>query len=96
MCRRCLECEHYEHHWMPNGAFGDDGKENNQCDHCCKHCNAYGNECGECHGSGFNPFPEYNIPSPSVLAQEACPECGGEGVVYEFGGDVVYSRQVKR
>ena len=82
MCRRCSECIDSDHHWLPNGAFGDDSQENNECIYVCKHCNAIGDECGECDGDGCDPYSD----------DELCAECGGEGIVYVAGGDVVYTK----
>lgn len=86
MCRRCSECEHYSHHWM----WSPQGSEDDMMpDYCCKHCNAIGDECGECHGDGCDPNPK---PSERSGDPDPCPECGGEGVILVGGGDIVFSR----
>ena len=88
MCRRCSDCDGYSHHWLYNGAFGDEREENNEAAYVCKHCNALGDECGECRGDGCDPNPsdrdKCGDPDP-------CPECDGEGVVLVAGGDLVYA-----
>lgn len=43
-CRRCTECQDYEHHWFFAGY-----------DFKCKHCTAHGSECGRCYGEGIEP-----------------------------------------
>lgn len=96
MCRRCSDCQNMSHHWMWNSAYTG---EIDAAEFCCKHCNALGDTCAECHGDGCAPsygeedppklHPEYGMgPSP-------CPECDGEGVILCAGGDVVFSRQLE-
>lgn len=86
MCRRCSDCVGMSHHWMDNTDFGDEDEriENNSTTHVCKHCEAMGDECGECNGEGEvdtggqTPWGEWiSVP---------CPECGGEGIVLVAGG----------
>lgn len=73
-CRRCTECVDMTHHWLPNPAFGDDGRENNQAEYVCKHCPQLGDECCECYGDG-------RIVEFDDIDGWFCVECGGEGVV---------------
>ena len=73
-CRRCAECANSEHHWMDNGDFGndpDDSEYPTGNEYICKHCDAVGDECPECDGTGEGE----DAVSPM------CPKCNGEGVV---------------
>jgi hypothetical protein len=54
-CRRCSDCQSYSHHWLDNPDFGNDPADaeyptGNQ--YICKHCDAVGDECKICDGSG--------------------------------------------
>lgn len=73
-CRRCSECENSSHHWLPNPNLGD-AEEGEHSGHayCCKHCDAQGNECEACYGSGCA-----DEDGPESVE---CPECNGEGVI---------------
>jgi hypothetical protein len=75
-CERCSDCLESTHHWLENGDFGNDeadaeGPTGNS--HICKHCDAVGDECDECEGSG-------EIEDENAVGQ-TCQKCDGEGVV---------------
>lgn len=42
-CRKCEECEGFQHHWMLYGAGA-----------VCKHCGAQGRACEVCGGEGVD------------------------------------------
>lgn len=81
-CRRCIECEGSEHHWMENGDFGadDDDPDYLEDEHrqptgnmfICKHCDAVGDDCPKCGGSGEASDAPEGVP---------CFDCGGDGIV---------------
>ena len=48
VCRRCSECTGADHHWMDNSECM--GPEDPM--YCCKHCDAFGDECETCDGEG--------------------------------------------
>lgn len=63
-CRQCSECDG-NHHWLDNSeCYGPDDPS-----HVCKHCDALGDECDGCGGSGED------------FETALCAECGGYGVI---------------
>ena len=74
-CSRCPGCESRTLHWVGNCYFGNPYapppmRENS---HECKHCDALGDECCDCQGSG------------KVENDAVCALCKGEGVVLSPG-----------
>jgi hypothetical protein len=65
-CRRCSECADSLHHWHVNGDFGNA--------YVCKHCDAVGDECSACEGTG-------ELMDEEGCNSTACPACNGEGIV---------------
>ena len=75
-CRRCSECLGNSHHWLDNPDGGNDPAESEhdpERTHICKHCDAVGDECDECGGSGRGECVGRDY--------ENCCVCDGEGVV---------------
>jgi hypothetical protein len=76
-CRRCSECADRDHHWLDNGDFGSDPEDAEDPTgnlYVCKHCDAVGDDCAACEGSG------------ELMDEEACnitecPACAGVGIV---------------
>jgi hypothetical protein len=66
-CRRCVDCEDREHHWIE--AYGEDIEH---AEYACKHCEALGVACSHCFGEGDEPDSD---------DEEECSVCNGEGVV---------------
>lgn len=75
-CRRCSECQGCSHHWLPNSDFcnADAPEELSQYEYVCKHCDAVGDACGCCGGSGEEYF---NDDDTDII----CGACDGEGVI---------------
>lgn len=61
-CKRCSECRNSKHHWICNGEFYD-----------CKHCDAKGEMCDECDGTGEDGLGKF--------IHDLCPHCDGHGVI---------------
>jgi len=66
------------HHWIDNPDFGNDEapEESRKWPVVCKHCETFGDECWECHGTGTEY--ESSLHDDEV---EECPTCGGEGYI---------------
>lgn len=64
ICRRCSECANNSHHWISSRNIDYDLPS-----HACKHCEAMGDECLRCDGTGES------------VAGVQCDTCNGEGVV---------------
>lgn len=76
-CRRCSDCANSSHHWLNNGDFGNDEAEAEEPtgnSHVCKHCDAVGNECQECDGTG-------EVMDDEGCVGFECKACNGEGVI---------------
>lgn len=84
MCKRCSDCRGMSHHWMPNYYFDDEDFEDNSTTHCCKHCDAVGNECHECCGEG--EVDSGGTDERGSFLSLPCLECNGEGVIWLAGG----------
>ena len=81
-CRKCAECRELDHHWVDNSDFGDEDEENNACDMICKHCEALGDACDNCSGTGDD-------------WGEPCAECDGNGVCLKVDGKTDESEKPK-
>ena len=68
-CRRCSECPDGPHHWIDAEVSDADDPT-----HDCKHCDAVGEECGDCEGDG-----------EAEGGKGMCPTCDGHGVVLVEG-----------
>lgn len=45
-CRRCMECQGAQHHWIENGDFLDAGDPEYECKHCPAKCRAIDGDDG--------------------------------------------------
>jgi hypothetical protein len=75
-CRRCSDCLDLDHHWMPNGDFGNEGDPERPDatgnEYVCKHCDAVGDECPDCDA------PPEDLDWDNYLTD--CDRCCGRGV----------------
>jgi hypothetical protein len=71
-CRRCPECRGLPHHWY-------DFLTNDE-DIPCKHCEARGEACASCDGSGDGSIGARDPWRP-------CDVCGGGGIVVMPGAE---------
>lgn len=87
-CRKCSVCEGASHHWLDNPDFGcdpndEEGIENTEASHVCKHCDALGMECEACDGSGqtADGTGQSSSEGGEDFRVVLCPACKGEGVI---------------
>ena len=81
-CRRCSDCRGNTHHWLENPDAGNDPAESEhdpERTHVCKHCDAVGDECDECGGSGRGECVGRD--EDGSCDYENCCVCDGEGVI---------------
>lgn len=85
-CRRCVDCADSSHHWMENDDWDEfedreptDEEMENHPSFACKHCDAVGEYCPRCDGSGEAQWIEGGF--HSILRVAECPDCRGEGVI---------------